>query len=83
MIYDEVIIINKWGLNENVNLGIINRGALEMEEINKIEENPFTNAQTFLHNFDDGNNNEIEKSKTIKNIKDKDFDEIIRYKNTY
>ena len=83
LIYDEIIIINRWGLNENVNLGIINRGALEMEEINKIEENPFTNAQTFLHNCDDGNNNEIEKSKTIKNIKDKDFDEIIRYKNTY
>ena len=29
LVYDEVIIVNKWGLNENVKLGIINRGEEE------------------------------------------------------
>ena len=29
LVYDEVIIVNKWGLNENVKLGIIKRGEEE------------------------------------------------------
>ena len=29
LVYDEVIIVNKWGLNENVKIGIIKRGGEE------------------------------------------------------
>ena len=29
LVYDEVIIVNKWGLNENVKIGIIKRGEEE------------------------------------------------------
>ena len=34
LVYDEIIIINKWRFNENVKLGIINRGEIEMEVMN-------------------------------------------------
>ena len=34
LVYDEIIIINKWRLNENVKLGIINRGELDTFEMN-------------------------------------------------
>ena len=38
LVYDEIIIINKWRLNENVKLGIINRGKLDSSEINILRE---------------------------------------------
>ena len=36
MVYDEIIIINKWELNNNVKIGIINRGELEMKNLNYV-----------------------------------------------
>ena len=39
LIYDEVIIINKWKLNENVKLGIMDRADSEIENIKVIKNN--------------------------------------------
>ena len=36
LVYDEIIIINKWELNNNVKIGIINRGELEMKNLNYV-----------------------------------------------
>ena len=33
LVYNEIIIINKWGLNKNVKSDIINRGQIEMQKI--------------------------------------------------
>ena len=43
LVYDEIIIINLMGLNENVKKGIIKRGELEMEKIHLIDENELDN----------------------------------------
>ena len=32
LVYDEIVIINKWGLNKNVKLGIIYRGLLDTKD---------------------------------------------------
>ncbi len=53
LVYDEIIIINKWGLNENVKLGIINRGELEMKKLNI-----FSQAQEDEEQFIDNDNTE-------------------------
>ena len=37
LVYDEVIIINKWKLNENVKVWIIKRGELELKKLNKLD----------------------------------------------
>ena len=43
LVYDEIIIINKWRLNENVNLSIINRGEFDTKYMNFFRDNHFDN----------------------------------------
>ena len=45
LVYDEIIIINKWRFNENVKLGIINRGEIEMEVINTFRDSKLDDNQ--------------------------------------
>ena len=54
LVYDEIIIINKWRLNENVKIGIINRGELEMKKLNSLPLDQEDEEQ-----FIDNDNNEI------------------------
>ena len=64
LVYDEVIIINKWKLNENVKIGIINRGELEMKNMNKLDNNPLhlkltlMGEEDFKKVYDDNENEE-------------------------
>ena len=58
LVYDEIIIINLMGLNENVKKGIIKRGELEMEKIHLIDENeldnePLNNDKESIENNND------------------------------
>ena len=46
-IYDEIIIINKWKLDENVKLGIINRGENELLELHDLDEASIRITETF------------------------------------
>ena len=45
LVYDEIIIINKWRFNENVKLGIINRGEIEMEVMNTFRDSKLDDNQ--------------------------------------
>ena len=54
LIYDEIIIINKWELNKNVKIGIINRGEIEMENMSTFRDSKLDDNQ--LVEYD---NNEI------------------------
>jgi len=47
LIYDEIIIINKWDLNANVKKGIINRGELEMKKMFILRQTP-TEKEQFI-----------------------------------
>ena len=58
LIYDEIIIINKWGLNTNVKKGIINRGELEMKNMFVLRE---TQAEEQL--IDNKNNERTSENK--------------------
>ena len=49
LVYDEIIIINKWELNKNVKLGIINRGVIEMENMSILPESEMDDDQ-FIEN---------------------------------
>ena len=50
LVYDELIIINKWKLNENVKLRIINRGEEDMKKIKELELE-YVRESTFEDNF--------------------------------
>ena len=45
LVYDEIIIINKYELNKNVKLGIINRGELEMENMTLLRDSQLEDIQ--------------------------------------
>ena len=45
LVYDEIIIINKWRLNENVKLGIINRGEYDTKYMNFFRDSHFDDNQ--------------------------------------
>ena len=46
LVYDEIIIINKWELNKNVRLGIINRGELDTLDMNIDRDSVLDNDQS-------------------------------------
>ena len=73
LIYDEIVIINKWQLNENVKPGIINRGELEMQNMNIISEAQNNNSQPFLD--DDNNERNSGDNNDENNNNEKDDDE--------
>ena len=67
LIYDEVIIINKCGLNDNVSLGIISRGELEIKKINSLSDNQSLNSYDYdeknILNDDNNENDENDDNK--------------------
>ena len=63
MVYDEIIIINKWELNNNVKIGIINRGELEMKNLNYV--NVIYN-ENVSDNVNDNNENRISEEREYK-----------------
>ena len=48
LVYDEVIIINKWKLNENVKLNIIKRGNEDVSKIEELNELPIVPIITLI-----------------------------------
>ena len=67
LLYDEIIIINKWGLNENVKKVIIRRGE---DDLNKMRELEFTRESTIEeNNINDNHDNDINE-----NLQNKDAD---------
>jgi len=67
LLYDEIIIINKWGLNENVKKVIIRRGE---DDLNKMRELEYSRDSTLEENYvDDNHDNDINE-----NLQNKDAD---------
>ena len=57
LLYDEIIIINKWGLNENVKKVIIDRGEDDLKKMRELE---FTRESTIEeNNINDNHDNDI------------------------
>ena len=61
LIYDEIIIINKWGLNENVKLGTINRGDYDTKYMNffrdsKLDDNQLVANDNEIYSEDNQHN---------------------------
>ena len=48
LVYDEVIIINKWNLNENVKLNIIKKGNEDVSKIEELNELPIVPIITLI-----------------------------------
>ena len=63
LVYDEIIIINKWRLNENVKLGIINRGELDTFNMDIVGDSQFgdNNSSQRLSEVKDYNENNVNK----------------------
>ena len=66
LIYDEIIIINKWNLNANVKTGIINRGEIEMEKMLLLRETQIEEGQL----IDNDNNGRSSEDNTNEEHKD-------------
>ena len=64
LVYDEIIIINKWRLNENVKQGIIFRGELEMENMSILRDSQLDDSQL----VDDDSNERLTKVKDYNEI---------------
>ena len=59
LVYDEIVIINKWGLNKNVKLGIIYRGVLDTKDTfreRELEDNPLVDNDSNEDLSEDNNN---------------------------
>ena len=59
LVYDEIVIINKWGLNKNVKLGIIYRGLLDTKDTfreRELEDNPLVDNDSNEDLSEDNNN---------------------------
>ena len=59
LVYDEIVIINKWGLNKNVKLGIIYRGLLDTKDTfreRELEDNPLFDNDSNEDLSEDNNN---------------------------
>ena len=59
LVYDEIVIINKWGLNKNVKLGIIYRGVLDTKDTfreRELEDNPLFDNDSNEDLSEDNNN---------------------------
>ena len=59
LVYDEIVIINKWGLNKNVKLGIIHRGLLDTKDTfreRELEDNPLFDNDSNEDLSEDNNN---------------------------
>ena len=70
LVYDEIIIINKWELNKNVKLGIINRGELDTADMNIFVDNQLDDNQLIDNESDNNenfnvNNSNIEDNKVV------------------
>ena len=64
LVYDEIIIINKYELNKNVKIGIINRGELEMENMTLLRDSQLEDIQIVEDdNNEDNANNEDDNNK--------------------
>ena len=63
LVYDEIIIINKWDLNNNVKIGIINRGELEMKNLNYVN---VIDNENVSDNVNDNNENRISEEREYK-----------------
>ena len=63
LVYDEIIIINKWELNNNVKIGIINRGELEMKNLNYVN---VIDNENVSDNVNDNNENRISEEREYK-----------------
>ena len=59
MVYDEIIIINKWRLNENVKIGIIYRGELEMENMSNLRDSQLDDIQLVDNDNDNNERNSL------------------------
>ena len=59
LVYDEIVIINKWGLNKNVKLGIIYRSVLDAKGTfseRELEDNPLVDNDSNEDLSEDNNN---------------------------
>ena len=70
LVYDEIIIINKWELNKNVKLGIINRRELDTADMNIFVDNQLDDNQLIDNESDNNekfnvNNSNIEDNKVV------------------
>ena len=59
LVYDEIIIINKYELNKNVKIGIINRGELEMENMTLLRDSQLEDIQIVEDDNNEDNVNNL------------------------
>ena len=59
LVYDEIIIINKWRFNENVKIGIIYRGELEMENMSNLRDSQLDDIQLVDNDNDNNERNSV------------------------
>ena len=70
LVYDEIIIINKWRLNENVKLGIIFRGEFDTKNMNFFRDSHFDGNQLFDNDSDSNERKSYDKENNEENCND-------------